>query len=266
MSRHLLPRRAARRTEAVYVPVEPADPFTEAIRTGARNRRGNRLRRSRCRRAAAPARRLSRPLRAPPHRARALRRGLSRLSAAALGGDRARTPRASPGNCRAPIRWPACWWWCRSICSTRCWTPWRSRRRSPWRASRREGVRAAQSASGVLAEITIEYPVPAVALRAISRRLMADAEPDRPAARAAGGFPRGGERATKPNTGERMAHWQRRLLARYTRNLALAEQRAGGRHLRSDGGGARAWSTTTTPGKSGRPPAAIRRRRPRPTW
>ena len=28
----------------------------------------------------------------------------------------------------------ACWWWFRSTCSTRCWTPWRSRRRSRWRA------------------------------------------------------------------------------------------------------------------------------------
>ena len=30
------------------------------------------------------------------------------------------------------------------------------------------------------------------------------------------------EKEYEANTGERMAHWQRRLLARYTRNLALA--------------------------------------------
>ena len=30
------------------------------------------------------------------------------------------------------------------------------------------------------------------------------------------------EKDYEANTGERIAHWQRRLLARYTRNLALA--------------------------------------------
>jgi hypothetical protein len=30
------------------------------------------------------------------------------------------------------------------------------------------------------------------------------------------------EKEYEANTGERIAHWQRRLLARYTRNLALA--------------------------------------------
>ena len=35
-----------RTDRAIYVPVEPADPFTEAIRSGAGNRRGDRVRRS----------------------------------------------------------------------------------------------------------------------------------------------------------------------------------------------------------------------------
>ena len=99
--------------QAVYVPVEPADPFTEAIRTGARDRRRDRVRRSRRGPAAAPEGRLSRPVRDPAHRPGALHRGVPRLSAAALRRDRARTPRASPGNCRAPIRWRRCWWWSR---------------------------------------------------------------------------------------------------------------------------------------------------------
>ena len=30
------------------------------------------------------------------------------------------------------------------------------------------------------------------------------------------------EKTYETNTGERMAHWQRRLIARYTRNLALS--------------------------------------------
>ncbi len=34
------------------------------------------------------------------------------------------------------------------------------------------------------------------------------------------------EKEYEANTGERIAHWQRRLLARYTRNLALAGARA----------------------------------------
>src|SRR6266852_3299361 len=33
---------------------------------------------------------------------------------------------------------------------------------------------------------------------------------------------RDAEKEYEANTGERVAHWQRRLLARYTRNLALA--------------------------------------------
>ena len=46
-------------------------------------------------------------------------------------------------------------------------------------------------------------------------------QPDRPAPRATGCF-REAEKEYEATTGERIAHWQRRLLARYTRNLALA--------------------------------------------
>ena len=165
MSRHLLPGRDAGEDQAVYVPVEPADPFTEAIRTGLEIGARDRLRRSRCRRAPASEGRLSRPVRHPPHRPRALRRGVPRLPAAALGRDRARTPPASPGSCRAPIRWPTCWWWFRSTCSTRCWTPWRSRRRSPWRARAARACELLNPHPESLAEIPHRIPVPAVALR-----------------------------------------------------------------------------------------------------
>jgi hypothetical protein len=34
----------------------------------------------------------------------------------------------------APILWRMSWWWCRSTCSTPCWTPWRDRKPSPWSA------------------------------------------------------------------------------------------------------------------------------------
>ena len=71
--------------QAVYVPVEPADPFTEAIRTGLEIGAEIVFVDPDLGRASALEGRLSRPLRRPPHRPRAIRRGLSRLSAAALG-------------------------------------------------------------------------------------------------------------------------------------------------------------------------------------
>ena len=52
------------------------------------------------------------------------------------------------------------------------------------------------------------------------------------------------EKNYEASTGERIAHWQRRLLARYSRNLALAElmRRIGARHGRSAGEVAIAWT------------------------
>ena len=47
------------------------------------------------------------------------------------------------------------------------------------------------------------------------------------------------EKEYEANTGERMAHWQRRLLARYTRNLALAGNELAAGIFDLDGGRAR---------------------------
>ena len=75
--RHLLQRHRAdsaapistSRIRAVYVPVEPADPFVEAIRTAQEIGAQNRLRRSRFHRASARSRYLSRFVRAQHHHA-----------------------------------------------------------------------------------------------------------------------------------------------------------------------------------------------------
>ena len=66
--RHPLPRSRRRRSAAVYVPVEPADPFTEAVRTALEIGAEVALHRTRSRRPPSPPRRLPRSLRAPPHR------------------------------------------------------------------------------------------------------------------------------------------------------------------------------------------------------
>src|ERR1019366_5272372 len=71
-----------------------------------------------------------------------------------------------------------------------------------------------------LAEILLEYP--ALQWRYENfRGLMTDANLiDRRHAQLS--VLRAAEKEYEANTGERIAHWQRRLLARYTRNLALA--------------------------------------------
>ena len=71
---------------------------------------------------------------------------------------------------------------------------------------------------------------------------------------------RDAEKEYEANTGERIAHWQRRLLARYTRNLALAGATSCRPASSISPWPPAASPTTTTPGTSGRPPAAIRRR------
>ena len=127
--------------QAVYVPVEPADPFTEAIRTGLEIGAEIVFADPGRRRAPAPERRLSRPVRHPAYRARALRGGLSRLPAAALAKRSRGTPPGIAWKLQgADPHGDACSWWFRSTCSTPCWTPWRSRRRSPLARTRREDV------------------------------------------------------------------------------------------------------------------------------
>jgi hypothetical protein len=90
----------------------------------------------------------------------------------------------------------------------------------PMARSRREGIELINPHPESLAEILIEYP--ALQWRYENfRGDMADAAlPDRRHAQLA--VLRAAEKEYEAHTGERIAHWQRRLLARYTRNLALA--------------------------------------------
>ena len=89
----------------------------------------------------------------------------------------------------------------------------------PMSRVRREGVEVLNPHPQSLAEITVEYPLLAWRYECY-RQLMTDANlVDRRHAQLA--VFREAEKHYEASTGERMAHWQRRLLARYTRNLAL---------------------------------------------
>jgi hypothetical protein len=86
---------------------------------------------------------------------------------------------------------------------------------------RREGVRLLNPHPDCLAEIAIEYPYLQYRYEHF-RSLPTDFNLiDRRHAQLA--LFREAEKSYESNTGERMAHWQRRLLARYSRNLALAD-------------------------------------------
>ena len=90
----------------------------------------------------------------------------------------------------------------------------------PLARTRREGVELFNPHPASLAEITIEYPQLQWRYEQF-RRLAADGSLiDRRHAQLA--VFREAEKEYEASTGERIAHWQRRLLARYTRNLALA--------------------------------------------
>jgi hypothetical protein len=86
--------------------------------------------------------------------------------------------------------------------------------------TRREGVELFNPHPESLAEIAVEYPQLQWRYESF-RRLPADWRLiDRRHAQLA--VFREAEKEYEASTGERIAHWQRRLLARYTRNLALA--------------------------------------------
>ncbi len=93
-------------------------------------------------------------------------------------------------------------------------------RAQPMARSRIPGIELLNPHPDSLAEITVDYP--ALEWRYENFRAeMADPKRiDRRHAQLA--VLREAEKAYEASTGERMAHWQRRLLARYTRNLALA--------------------------------------------
>jgi hypothetical protein len=90
----------------------------------------------------------------------------------------------------------------------------------PVARTHREGVELMNPHPDSLAEITLEYPALQWRYEAF-RPLLTDWKLiDRRHGQLA--VFRDAEKEYEANTGERLGHWQRRLLARYTRNLALA--------------------------------------------
>jgi hypothetical protein len=90
----------------------------------------------------------------------------------------------------------------------------------PMARVRREHVQVVNPHPESLPEIAVEYPFlqhryEQYRLSMSEHRLI-----DRPRAQIA--LFRDAEKSYEANTGERVAHWQRRMLARYTRNLAMA--------------------------------------------
>ena len=91
----------------------------------------------------------------------------------------------------------------------------------PMARVRREGVQVLNPAPQSLAEITIEYPYLQHRYEQF-RKLMTDPKLiDRRHAQLA--LFRDAEKTYESNTGESVQHWHRRMLARYTRNLALTD-------------------------------------------
>jgi hypothetical protein len=90
----------------------------------------------------------------------------------------------------------------------------------PMARSRREGIELINPHPESLAEILLEYPALQWRYETF-REQMSDTDLiDRRHAQLA--VLRAAEKEYEAHTGERIGHWQRRLLARYTRNLALA--------------------------------------------
>src|SRR5260370_28086234 len=87
---------------------------------------------------------------------------------------------------------------------------------------RRTGVQVLNPHPECLAEITLEYPYLQERYEQF-RAAMSDAHGVERRHVQLAVF-RDAEKTYETNTGERMAHWQRRLLARYTRNLALVNR------------------------------------------
>ncbi len=83
----------------------------------------------------------------------------------------------------------------------------------------RDGVETLNPHPESLAEITVEYPHLAWRYECFRQLMTDEALVDRRHAQLA--VFREAEKKYEASTGERIAHWQRRLLARYTRNLAI---------------------------------------------
>jgi hypothetical protein len=92
----------------------------------------------------------------------------------------------------------------------------------PMARLRREGLQVLNPHPECLAEITIEYPYLQDRYEQFRTETASVDGPDRRHVQLA--VFREAEKTYESNTGERVAHWQRRLLARYTRNLALVNR------------------------------------------
>jgi hypothetical protein len=90
----------------------------------------------------------------------------------------------------------------------------------PPQRSTREGVELFNAHPDSLAEITADYPALQWRYENYRKLLTNSSLIDRRHAQL--GVFRDAEKEYEASTGERITHWQRRLLARYTRNLALA--------------------------------------------
>jgi hypothetical protein len=93
----------------------------------------------------------------------------------------------------------------------------------PMSRVRREGVQLLNPHPESLAEITIEYPFLQERYGQFRRHLADFKLIDRRHVQLA--LFREAEKSYELNTGEALAHWQRRQLARYTRNLAITDSR-----------------------------------------
>jgi len=89
----------------------------------------------------------------------------------------------------------------------------------PMSRTRRHGVQVLNLHPECLAEVTIEYPYLQYRYEQFRAAMTDDTLADRRRAQFA--LFRDAEKSYETNTGDRIAHWQRRMLARYTRNLAL---------------------------------------------
>src|SRR5580692_947379 len=90
----------------------------------------------------------------------------------------------------------------------------------PLARTRRDGIELLNPHPESLAEIATEYPQLQWRYEQFRESMQDAVSIDRRHAQSA--MFRGAEKDHEANSGERIAHWQRRLLARYSRNLALA--------------------------------------------
>jgi len=213
------PDETAGENEAVYVPIEPADPFTEAIRTGIET--GAEIVFVDPDASQRPHLKDAYP---DPYAIRYI--GLDRYIEAYRVYPQERSLELSQHA--AGIAWklqgtdPAAS--VMVVVSLNLLDPvldaMEEPQAQPMVRARRDGIELLNAHPESLGEIAMEYPALQWRYETF-RGEMTDANlTDRRHAQLA--VFRAAEKEYEANTGERIAHWQRRLLARFTRNLALA--------------------------------------------